>query len=73
MELKTLKDMDCDISEEDFGVGGVPPKSGYTDELLKAEAIKWFKHLDNNTCVNETFSINNWIVYFFGINEVDLK
>ena len=72
-KLKTLKDL---IKENDdeltFG--------GYTEDVLKQEAIKWikakdFKHpsLDGTGDKIRDDAVISWIKYFFNIKKSDLK
>lgn len=63
-ELKTLKDLPC-YHEADC----VERKD------LKAEAIKWIKHIGETTeneNTEENVEISNWIKHFFNLTEEDL-
>ena len=67
VELKTLKDLD--LNYEDIW----DLNKGSPEEILKAEAVKWYKDLHRGFKNGIEISVAaRWIKHFFNITEEDL-
>ena len=68
-ELKTLKDLERfeDLKHQDHFI--------VSSAVLKAEAMKWVKEMENSGDFYqlEDENLTNWIKHFFNLTEEDLK
>ena len=74
MKIKTLKDLVIkEINVEGLNKNIEIPDVAYVEDL-KAEAIKWVKHLKYEKYKKSTtWDVIPWIKEFFNIEEEDLK
>ncbi|RLE42361.1 hypothetical protein DRJ16_04930 [Candidatus Woesearchaeota archaeon] len=61
MTLKTLKDIQHGLNEEDY----TDHNKYYSDKQLRAEAVKWYHRSDGDK--------HKFILEFFNLTEEDLK